>query len=1103
MKRNAPASGELDVALQALRSDQRVTELNLRDNGLRSQGAIAIFDTLATNSTVLSLSISSNHLEMETMPGLTEMLRRNNTLTRLDLCQNFLPPGAASGIGEGLMVNSTLQYLDLRLNCLGGGIEQLALGLRDNRSLVSLCLSQNRITDSQISLLGKALAHHGTLRELDLSSNEITGCTGMVLLLAAERLSLQKLDLSSNKIGCKGAHCIAGGLQMNSTLNSLVFTSNEISVDGFDALFSALTVNTVLQVLNMSRQLMDDDCATHVASYLAGSHSVTSLNLSGGNGYGPNEAGQTALFQSLLGNTTLRILDFKLVRPFSEDTIEALCATLRGNISLTELRLQDVGFNNETVPVLLKALRWNSSLRVIDVSGYSGLLPELVSDLAREMETNRDLAILRATAFSQAPEAGGHIDLSNLRLSLDIFKELPFDTAWSMAGVVDLRGNPALTAIPAELGHLLDEKVEIKLDPPTRHWHPVHALYATLQGGSKLLELARSLLLSQAPPILEGVPGDLRGFGLSMQECESFRWTLPCPNIDLRDNPRLEGIPASLGSLPQAVIDQPGFAIHFDPPTDSWCPIQGAIVRSGNTRKIVDYARDKQGGHLTPIGRVKMMVVGQAAVGKTSLVRCLRNEPFQQKLLSTDGVDMGELEFSSDLTLAIWDFAGQSIYRVTHQFFLTGHGIYLLVYRLSDPPSVSAATLSFWLNSLYSRSLKSSKVILVGTHCDRIPNPIEQQQIATNVALRLSQFCPQLFAADQAPSFIVSCAPQYRESISMLRDHLGTVAASIATSLMAPPSLKWLAQWIDMQRAEAQRLQRIPVLLSTQLIIPGQSPESLLFDLDILQILGEILFSTAVVRSQSNSLLVMRPQWLANLFATVITTKHSYIHSGTGVLLRSTLIDHIWGPAYPSTLHQPLIDILCELGLFFPLMGSGDPAYLVPSLLSEEPPDLGFFIPAQSAPPPVQLERLIKIPLSSFPIAVIPHLLIRLSEVADLVAKWQQGCLARLKAPQDLPSNGNNHTWCLIRMESTGGMLVDCTPFEVTVGVLRRHLRVGSARKDEHRLVGIGDSGASGLRYGVASGPSRVGISLTHLQERRKEVLGGGGHQRRRCGWRR
>ncbi|MDP2437095.1 MAG: protein kinase, partial [archaeon] len=35
-------------------------------------------------------------------------------------------------------------------------------------------------------------------------------------------------------------------------------------------------------------------------------------------------------------------------------------------------------------------------------------------------------------------------------------------------------------------------------------------------------------------------------------------------------------------------------------------------------------------------------------------------------------------------------------------------------------------------------------------------------------------------------------------------------------------------------------------------------------------------------------------------------------------------------------------------------------------------------------------------------------------------AKWQQGCLAMLKAPQDLPSNGNNHTWCLIRKESMG-----------------------------------------------------------------------------------
>ena len=113
------------------------------------------------------------------------------------------------------------------------------------------------------------------------------------------------------------------------------------------------------------------------------------------------------------------------------------------------------------------------------------------------------------------------------------------------------------------------------------------------------------------------------------------------------------------------------------------------------------------------------MLLGGAGTGKTSILRCLRSIAVDHTILSTNGIVIEELNIG-DMTFVAYDFAGQKVYQVSHQLFLRDHCIYLVVFRLTDPPRFSVEEVLFWVNSILVRDPKSSSILLVGTHADRL-----------------------------------------------------------------------------------------------------------------------------------------------------------------------------------------------------------------------------------------------------------------------------------------------------------------------------------------------------------------------------------------------
>lgn len=162
-------------------------------------------------------------------------------------------------------------------------------------------------------------------------------------------------------------------------------------------------------------------------------------------------------------------------------------------------------------------------------------------------------------------------------------------------------------------------------------------------------------------------------------------------------------------------------------------------AENGNSyREVWDYLQELGGGTLINT-RVKLIIVGNGRVGKTSMFRRLADQPFDKYEPFTHGVQIGGLnkknlpEVKTDeLNLQVWDFGGQEIFYATHQFFLSDEAVYILAwtdkenvnpYKERDketlPFDEKWRSCEYWLENIRLRA-ETSPILMVQTHSDVI-----------------------------------------------------------------------------------------------------------------------------------------------------------------------------------------------------------------------------------------------------------------------------------------------------------------------------------------------------------------------------------------------
>jgi len=137
----------------------------------------------------------------------------------------------------------------------------------------------------------------------------------------------------------------------------------------------------------------------------------------------------------------------------------------------------------------------------------------------------------------------------------------------------------------------------------------------------------------------------------------------------------------------------------------------------------------------------KIIVIGDPAVGKTSLLRNFSDEGFESEYIATVGVNITKEKVSikndigeeKEVSLMIWDIAGQPQFYMLHRPYFNGADGMLLVYDITRSSSFS--NVNNWYSTSVKYGLSGIPRVLIGNKIDLK----DEKKIILPMAEHLSQ----------------------------------------------------------------------------------------------------------------------------------------------------------------------------------------------------------------------------------------------------------------------------------------------------------------------------------------------------------------------------
>ena len=137
--------------------------------------------------------------------------------------------------------------------------------------------------------------------------------------------------------------------------------------------------------------------------------------------------------------------------------------------------------------------------------------------------------------------------------------------------------------------------------------------------------------------------------------------------------------------------------------------------------------------------KLKIMLLGDSTVGKTSILRRYCKNEFSNKYATTIGIDFqfkNMIKFDKRIRLQIWDTAGQERYKVVAKNYFNSSDGFVILYDITNKESFQNVT--SWISQINDIASKAVKFILFGNKNDLEEARIVKKNEGENMAKKYS-----------------------------------------------------------------------------------------------------------------------------------------------------------------------------------------------------------------------------------------------------------------------------------------------------------------------------------------------------------------------------
>lgn len=310
---------------------------------------------------------------------------------------------------------------------------------------------------------------------------------------------------------------------------------------------------------------------------------------------------------------------------------------------------------------------------------------------------------------------------------------------------------------------------------------------------------------------------------------------------------------------------------------------------------------------------VKVIVLGDSAVGKTALIRRITSEKYIPTE-STMGISIKDWEFRAisnrHYKVHFWDFGGQELYHLTHQLFLSKMALYVVVWDARSENVVER--IAYWLRTI-NLFAPTAHILVVCNKIDvRIMN-IDKKS--------LSEQFPNIASFHKVSA---KNGEGINALINQLRDSIDKSKFS---------DFEYPLSW-DAARKKLQHLEQ-PIIQYNEYVktisAEGINEDQADLLLSILHDLGDILyFKDSYILRES---IILQPNWVTQCIYKVLES--NLIMNNFGRFKYGQLKD-IW-KEYTKENHVFLLELMRRFELCYSLPNSDE--FIIPEMLPPNKPE--------------------------------------------------------------------------------------------------------------------------------------------------------------------